>query len=154
MPNTEQSPPDSQQLQRIIDTLDAITDDVREVKRSNEYIQANGALISEALTRVSKVQADHEERLSKLEIAEREREAGVIQIPHAPRTASFTSEVGEIVGNSIRAAATAQAPVLESISNASLTQARMQKYSILSQVTTGVLLALAILAFIIFGGHH
>ena len=138
--------------QEILDKLDAITEDVRTIRRQNEFIEANATTSTETITRISKVVADHEDRLIALEATARiPQEHG---IPHAPRIASFTSEFTDRVGESIRAAAMAQAPALESITNASINQVRATKLSMLSQIVTGILLTLVIIVYIIFGGGH
>jgi hypothetical protein len=126
----------------ILEKLDSIIQDVRDVKSSHSLLEANSTLVAGEVARIAKCFSDHEDRISVLEEAARNH------VPHAPRIASFTNEaVTNAIGESIRSAAMAHTePLKQSIE-------KNDKRSILIEVIKAVVLAL-ILALSVFAGRH
>ena len=126
----------------ILEKLDSLIQDVRDVKSSHSLMEANSTLVAGEMARIAKCFSDHEQRISALE------EVARSHVPNAPRIASFTSEaVAGAIGESIRSAAMAHTePMRESIE-------KNEKRSLLIEIVKGVVLAL-ILALSIFAGRH
>jgi hypothetical protein len=126
----------------ILEKLDSLIQDVRDVKSSNGLLEANFTLVAGEIARIAKCFSDHETRITALE------ETARSNVPHAPRIASFTNEaVTNAIGESIRSAAMAHTePMRESIE-------KNEKRSLLIEIVKGVVLAL-ILALSVFAGRH
>jgi hypothetical protein len=126
----------------ILEKLDSLIDDVRDVKASHRLIEANSTFLAGEMARIAKCFSDHEQRIVALE------EAARSNVPHAPRIASFTNEaVTNAIGESIRSAAMAHTePLKESIE-------KNEKRSFLIEVVKAIVLAL-ILALSVFVGRH
>lgn len=163
---------DPKDHETIVGLLNEVKEDIRDLKRADGFYQSNTTVLSGIVDRLAKNESIRDQRIAELERRSMNGAFGVtpsdsnqmVHIPHAPRSPSFTNEVNEVVSSSIQAASMMQMPVLETIANVAQSMhqsqtkgARRETISIISQVTTGVILAMAILAYIAFstgGGHH
>lgn len=126
----------------ILEKLDSLIQDVRDVKSSNGLLEANSTLVAGEMARIAKCFSDHEERITVLEEFKRNH------IPNAPRIASFTNEaVTNAIGESIRTAAMAHTEPLKKAIEKS------ENRSLLIEVVKAVVLAL-IIALSVFAGRH
>lgn len=163
---------DSKDHAELIGLIQEIKEDIRDLKRADSFYQTNVGMMTTIVDRLAKNEAVRDQRIAELEriamaggFSSGGQPSGtMVHIPHAPRSPSFTNEVNEVVSSSIQAAAMAQMPVLETIATAASAMHQSQKkgerretISIISQITTGIVIAMAILAYIAFstgGGHH
>jgi hypothetical protein len=120
-----------------LEKLDEIQSEQGDIKRIVNLIAANNELFQKEIVRMVE---DHEKRITALE-------SHGARLPHAPRSPSFTNEISETVGTSIRAAATMQLPILEALEKSAKQRDRQ---SVLSQIVTGVVIALVIVAWLLF----
>jgi hypothetical protein len=133
--------PDERSL--ILEKLDSLIQDVRDVKSSHSLLEANSTLIAGEIARMAKCFSDHEARISALEETARNH------VPNAPRIASFTNEVvTNAIGESIRSAAMAHIePMQKSIE-------KSENRSLIVEVVKGVVLTLIIVLTILAGRHQ
>ena len=104
---------------------------VREIRGDMAFVKANSTIIGEQVITLARTQAEHGVRITNLETGGESR--------HRALSHSVTSEIGDKVGESIRAAAPDLGRAVE-------------RGSIVRNVVSGIVLALAILAAIVF--HH
>jgi hypothetical protein len=135
-------PLSKEEEQSMLEKLDSLIQDVRDIKSSHSLMEANSTLVAGEMARIAKCFSDHEQRISALE------EVARSHVPGSPRIASFTSEaIADHIGESIRAAAMAHTePLKKSIE-------KSENRSIFLEVVKAIVLAL-ILALSAFVGRH
>lgn len=118
---------------RIEEKLDALIDDTREVRRAQSLQGSTLDLVLRQVEIVSRGQAELDRRITTLEA---DRIAASVSEPHRRPSPSYTNEVAESVGHSMMPAT------------------RALRSSAFVQAGFGCVIALALLAFLVLGGHH
>jgi hypothetical protein len=126
-----------------IEALGALPAQLGDIRRTVGLIVSNEEMFHKEVMRLVE---DHEKRIMALE-------SRGDRVPHAPRSPSFTNEINQTVSNSIRAATEMQAPILETMAKNQTSLQSLAGRSVLSQIVTGLVLALAIVAFVVYGHH-
>jgi chromosome segregation ATPase len=135
MPIDEQRERIESRLDELVSIVRETKEDMREVRNDLAFLKANQHLVAQQVVTNAKTIADHGSRISALESTET-REHGHTR----SLSESFTNEVTEMVGNSIRVAAP------------DIAQATMRGAAI-RNISAGLVLALAILATILLSHH-
>lgn len=116
-----------EQIESIEGKLDAILSDARDTNGRVRFLESNASLMNESLVGLSK-------RVAELEAAR-----VYVPPPQRPPSPSFTNEVSERVA--------------ENVGNSMMPAARALRSSAFVQAGFGCVIALALLAFLIFGHH-